>query len=171
MNKVARLVAAGAALLGVGFVVEVVSQQSSALAQAGAAAFAVNYLNWGDWQSKVGFSQAASVKNAGRLLYLSGVGSEEEKTGAVQHIGDFAAQCRDAWNSIRTILEREGGSPKNIVRVVTYVTDVRNLGANNTCKKAVFGDGPYPPHTFLNVSQLALPGMLIEVEVTAALPN
>lgn len=171
MKKVARLMAAGAVLLGAGLVANVVLQQSSALGQAAASAFAVNYLNWGDWQSKVGFSQAASVKNAGRLLYLSGVGSEEEKTGSVQHIGDFAAQCRDAWNSIRTILEREGGSPKNIVRVVTYVTDVRNLGANNACKKAALGDGPYPPHTFLNVSQLALPGMLIEVEVTAALPN
>ena len=171
MKKLARIVAAGAVLLGVGLAVEVISQQSSALGQAGAPAFAVNYLNWGEWPAGLGFSQAASVRNAGRLLYLSGVGSEEEKTGTVQHIGDFAAQCRDAWNSIRTILEREGGSPKNIVRVVTYVTDVRNLAANNACKRAALGDGPYPPHTFLNVSQLALPGMLIEVEVTAALPN
>ena len=58
---------------------------------------------------------------------------------------------------------------RDIVRVVTYVTDMRHLAENNACKKAVFGNGPYPPHTFLNVSQLALPGMLIEVEVTAAL--
>lgn len=136
-----------------------------------ASGFEVKYLNWGQWQPRVGFSQAASAKNAKRMLFLSGVGSEEEMQGTVQHPGDFDAQCKDAWASIKKILEREGGSVKNIVRVVTYVTDPRSLRANNACKKAALGDGPYPPHTFLNVSQLALPGMLIEVEVTAALPE
>ena len=146
-------------------------QNQNAVAQDSTPGYAIKYLNWGNWQSKVGFSQAASVQGATRLLFLSGVGSEEEMNGTVQHPGDFGAQCQDAWSSIRQVLEREGGSLKNVVRVVTYVTDARNLGVNNACKKAAFGDGPYPPHTFLNVSQLALPGMLIEVEVTAALPN
>jgi 2-iminobutanoate/2-iminopropanoate deaminase len=142
-----------------------------AAAEPGTPGFEVKFLNWGTWQPKVGFSQAASARGAGRLIFLSGVGSEEEMTGTVQHPGDFTAQCNDAWGSIRKMLEREGAAVGNIVRIVTYVTDARNLGPNNACKKAVFGDGPYPPHTFLNVSQLALPGMLIEVEVTAALPN
>jgi 2-iminobutanoate/2-iminopropanoate deaminase len=140
-------------------------------AQSKVAGFEIKYLNWGAWQPRVGFSQAASVKQAGRLLFLSGVGSEEEMQGTVQHVGDFAAQCNDAWASIKKVIEREGGSVKNIVRIVTYVTDPRTLGANNSCKKAALGDGPYPPHTFINVSQLALPGMLVEVEVTAALPD
>ncbi len=129
------------------------------------------YLNWGNWQPRVGFSQAVSVKNPGRWLFLSGAGSEEEMEGEVQYPGDFLAQCRYAWSTIGRILEREGGSPSDIVRVVTYVTDPRYLSQNNACKKEVFGDGPYPPHTFLNVSQLAIPGMLVEVEVTAILPE
>jgi enamine deaminase RidA (YjgF/YER057c/UK114 family) len=169
MAKISRIFAVGAALVLVASVAAVVMQQRSADAQS--PSFEVKYLNWGNWQSRVGFSQAASAKGARRILFLSGVGSEAEMEGTVQHIGDFTAQCNDAWNSIAKILEREGGSTKNIVRIVTYVTDPRTLAANNACKKAVLGDGPYPPHTFLNVSQLALPGMLIEVEVTAALPN
>jgi 2-iminobutanoate/2-iminopropanoate deaminase len=144
---------------------------SHAQAQSTQSSFGVRYLNWGNWQPRAGFSQAASVTKPGRMLFLSGVGSEEEMEGTVQHVGDFAAQCNAAWASIKKILEREGGSVKNIVRIVTYVTDPRNLGANNACKKAALGDAPYPPHTFLNVSQLALPGMLVEVEVTAALPD
>jgi 2-iminobutanoate/2-iminopropanoate deaminase len=142
-----------------------------AQAQSGQSGFDVRYLNWGNWQPRVGFSQAVRVTKPGRLLFLSGVGSEEEMEGTVQHVGDFAAQCNAAWASIKKILEREGGSVKNIVRIVTYVTDPRTLGANNACKKAALGDAPYPPHTFINVSQLALPGMLVEVEVTAALPD
>jgi enamine deaminase RidA (YjgF/YER057c/UK114 family) len=134
-----------------------------------AGATEVKYLNWGKWQTRVGFSQAASVKNPGRWLFLAGAGAEEEMEGQIQHPGDFTGQCRYAWSTIKRILEREGGSPRDIVRIVTYVTDARFLRDNNACKKEVFGDGPYPPHTFLNVSQLAIPGMLVEVEVTAAL--
>ena len=129
------------------------------------------YINYGHWQSRAGFSQGMSVTNPGRLIFLSGVGSEEEMEGQVQHLGDFMGQCRAAWANIKHLLAGEGASVGDIVRVVTYVTDPRHLRDNNVCKKEVFGDGPYPPHTFLNVSQLAIPGMLIEVEVTAALPK
>ena len=170
MTRTARIFTAAVLVAAVGLPATFFMQRE-ADAQSGASGFEVKYLHWGSWQSRVGFSQAASAKRPGRLLFLSVVGSEEEMQGAVQHVGDFAAQCNAAWASIKKILEREGGSTGNIVRIVTYVTDPRSLGANNACKKAALGDGPYPPHTFLNVSQLALPGMLVEVEVTAALPD
>jgi enamine deaminase RidA (YjgF/YER057c/UK114 family) len=153
------------------FAVLAVAACSFAQAQQAGRGPEIKMLNWGKWQTRVGFSQAASVKGPGRFLFVSGIGSEEEQEGNIQHPGDFMAQCRYAWNGIKQILAREGGSPKNIVRVVTYVTDPRALRDNNACKKEVFGDGPYPPHTFLNVSQLAIPGMLVEVEVTAVLPE
>ena len=112
--------------------------------QPGKPAPEIRMLNWGKWQERVGFSQAASVKNAGRWLFLAGAGSEEEQEGNIQHPGDFMAQCRYAWNTIKRVLEREGAGPRNIVRVVTYVTDPRSLRDNNACKKEVFGNGPYP---------------------------
>lgn len=163
--------------IGVGLVATVllthglVAAQQPGAGTASSGPMEKQYLNWGNWQTRVGFSQALSVKNPGRWLFLSGAGAEEEQEGQVQHLGDFLGQCRYAWNTIQRILEREGGTPNDIVRVVTYVTDPRTLGQNNECKREVFGDGPYPPHTFLNVSQLAIPGMLVEVEVTAILPN
>lgn len=170
MTRITKILAAASLAATVALPAALLTQREAG-AQSGSLGFEVKYLNWGNWQPRVGFSQAASVRRPGRLLFLSGVGSEEEMQGTVQHIGDFAAQCNAAWASIKKILEREGGSTNNIVRIVTYVTDPRSLGANNACKKAALGDAPYPPHTFLNVSQLALPGMLVEVEVTAALPD
>lgn len=140
-----------------------------ALAQS--AGFELRFVSAGEWQTKAGFSQVASVRRPGRLLFVAGVGGKDEKEKSQLKLGDFTAQCQAAWATIGKILEREGASVKNIVRVVTYVTDTRNLQANNACKNAAFGDGPYPPHTFLNVSQLAIPGMLVEVEVTAAVPD
>jgi enamine deaminase RidA (YjgF/YER057c/UK114 family) len=117
VTKILRIFAGGAALLLVACVAAVLMQQRWADAQS--PSFEVKYLNWGNWQARVGFSQAASAEGAARILFLSGVGSEAEMEGTVQHIGDFAAQCNVAWNSIRGILEREGGSMKNVVRIVT----------------------------------------------------
>jgi 2-iminobutanoate/2-iminopropanoate deaminase len=34
----------------------------------------------------------------------------------------------------------------------------------------VFGANPPPAHTLLNITQLAWPGMMIEVDVTAMVP-
>jgi enamine deaminase RidA (YjgF/YER057c/UK114 family) len=130
------------------------------------------YINYGTWETSVKFSQGVSVRNPGRWIFLSGVGAEEDKPrGSVLYPGDFLGQCRHAWQQIRSRLERQGASVNDVVRVVTYVTDVRNLGPNNTCRGEVFGAGPYPPHTFLVLSALALPGMLVEVEVTAVAPK
>lgn len=126
------------------------------------------YFNYGTWETGVMFSQGMSVRNPGRWLFLSGVGAEEDKPmGGVLHPGDFLAQCRYAWKEIKVRLERQGASLNDIVRTVTYVTDVRNIVANRTCRQEVFGAGPYPPQTFLVVSALARHGMLVEIEVTA----
>jgi hypothetical protein len=38
------------------------------------------------------------------------------------------------------------------------------------CRKEAYGDAPLPVHTFLNVSQLAWPAMLVEFDVIAMVP-
>jgi enamine deaminase RidA (YjgF/YER057c/UK114 family) len=38
------------------------------------------------------------------------------------------------------------------------------------CRSEVFAGKPLPPHTLLNVVQLARPGMMFEVDVVAAIP-
>lgn len=130
------------------------------------------YFNYGSWETGVMFSQGVSVRDPGRWLFLSGVGAEEDKPmGGVLYPGDFLAQCRHAWKEIKTRLERQGASLNDIVRTSTYVTDVRNIVANRTCRAEVFGSGPYPPQTFLVVSALARHGMLVEIEVTAVAPK
>ena len=55
----------------------------------------------------------------------------------------------------------------DVVKIVTYVTDIRNQGEAGKCRAEALGDAPQPVHTFLNINQLAWPGMLVEVDVTA----
>lgn len=128
------------------------------------------HVNLTAWQGERGFSQAiAFPATAGNWLLLSGAGSEAV-TGAPEAPGDVAAQCRSAWRSIAEVLAQAGGSLGDIVRVRSYVTDARFLPEVTAVRKQVLGAPPYPPHTFLVVSALALPQMLVEIEVDAFVP-
>ena len=125
------------------------------------------HVNLTAWQNERGFSQAIGFPaSGGEWLLLSGVGSEAG-TGSPEAPGDVAGQCRQAWASIGEVLSAAGASFADIVRVRSYVTDARFLPDVTAGRKEALGSPPYPPHTFLVVSALALPQMLVEIEVDA----
>lgn len=102
----------------------------------------------------------------GDLLFVSGVpgyfGNRELA------IGDFEAQCRQALNNLGTILEGAGTSFDKIVKSNVILTRQEDFAKMNELYKARFMPGNYPARTTI-VSELAVPGMMIEIEVVAAL--
>jgi enamine deaminase RidA (YjgF/YER057c/UK114 family) len=58
----------------------------------------------------------------------------------------------------------------HIVRETMYVTDMDALMPAMDCRKSIYGDGPFPTSTTVEVSRLFVPGMLIEIETTAYIP-
>ncbi len=123
--------------------------------------------SFGQW-SKSSFADAVTVAGPAKTIYLAGMGSEDEATGAILHQGDFLAQCRYAYGKIKKILAAQGATMADIVKITTYVTDMRNRPDYAKCRAEAMGDAPLPTHTFINISQLAWPGMMIEVDATAA---
>jgi len=65
-------------------------------------------------------------------------------------------------------LKGHGATVSDIVKATTYVTDIRYRDEMRKCRTEVFTGKPLPPHTLLNVVQLARPGMMFEVDVVAA---
>lgn len=126
-----------------------------------------NYSQWTEGK----FSEVVTVTGPGKLIFLAGVGSEDESDGAIRYKGDFLGQCGYAFDKIKMLLGRHGASLSDIVKMVTYVTDVRCLADYNKFRQEIFRGMPLPAHTFLNVVQLAWPGMMVEIDVTAALPQ
>ncbi len=126
---------------------------------------AYNYSEW----TKGRFSEAVVVTGPGKMIFLAGVGSEDEngKGGDILHKGDFLGQCRYAYDKIKRALAKNGAGMGDIVKITTYVTDMRFQADYGKCRVEAFGDAPLPAHTFLNITQLAWPGMLVEVDVTA----
>lgn len=122
-----------------------------------------------DW-TKGRFAEAVTVTGPGKWIFLAGVGAEAEKDGSILHVGDFAAQCNYAYEKIGKLLAAHGATMADVVKLVTYVVDIRDRDMMNKCRAAAFKGGPLPVHTFLAISGLARPGMLVEMDVIAVVP-
>lgn len=140
-----------------------------ALAQA--QTFEKKAYNYSEW-AKGRFSEVVTVTGPGKMIFLAGVGAENEngQSGDILHKGDVVGQCKYAFDKIKRALEKNGAGLGDVVKVVTYVTDIRASADFGKCRQETFGTIPLPAHTLVNVSQLAWPGMLIEIDVTAIVP-
>ena len=138
-----------------------------------APAFEKKNYNYSEW-AKGRFSEAVTVSFSGpaKMIFLAGVGAEDEngKPGDIRHKDDFVAQCRYAYDKIKRALEKIGAGFADIVKIVSYVTDMRFQADYGRCRSEIFGATPPPAHTLLNIVQLAWPGMMVEVDVTAMVP-
>ncbi len=131
-------------------------------------AFEKKNYNYSEWTKGL-FSEVVTVTHPGKMIFLAGVGAEDESggRGTIRHIGDFAGQCRYAYDKIKRLLAAHGATMNDVVKVVTYVTDIRNQAEAGKCRAEALAGAPQPVHTFLNINQLAWPGMLVEVDLTA----
>ena len=89
-----------------------------AQAQTGDTAYEKKSYNYAEW-AKGRFSEVVTVRNPGKIIYLGGVGSEDENSaqgGAIRHLGDFGAQCRYAWDKIKRLLENTARSSRTSTR-------------------------------------------------------
>jgi enamine deaminase RidA (YjgF/YER057c/UK114 family) len=112
-----------------------------------------------------GYSQGIKVTGAQTILFLAGQVSYG-KDGKPAHKGDFKAQAREAFTCIKRLVEGAGGTVKNVVKLNTYVLDVANRPAYREARKEVFGDHE-PASTLVQISALAEPEYLIEIEAIA----
>jgi len=129
------------------------------------------HYNYSEW-TKGRFSEAVTVTGPGKMIFLAGVGAEDEngKGGDILHKGDFMAQCKYSFDKIKRALEKNGATLADIAKMVSYLTDVRFQPDFGKCRQETFGTTPMPAHTLLTISQLAWPGMLVEIDVTAVVP-
>ena len=113
------------------------------------------------------YSQAIKVTGAQTILFLAGQ-VPYAPDGTVNHIGDFKGQARECFACIKKLVEGAGGTVKNVVKLNTYILDVENRPAYREARKEVFGDHE-PASTMVQISALAHPDYLIEIEAIAVL--
>lgn len=101
----------------------------------------------------------------GDLIMMSGQAAIDS-AGDLVGVGDFDAQAEQTFQNIKAVLEAAGSDMGRIVKVVIYLTDMSNFPKILDLREKWFTP-PYPADTIVEVSSLALPELMIEIDVTA----
>lgn len=121
-----------------------------------------------DWSLKLGYNQAEIIDGATRQLIVAGQTAVNEH-GAPQHEDDMRGQIGLALDNLEAVLNGAGMDLSNIIKLVVYATDVDEALKNFDLMGMRFGPVQNaPPMTLLGVTRLAIPGLLFEIEATAA---
>ena len=121
-----------------------------------------------DWSRNLGYNQAEMIEGSTRQLICAGQTAVDE-TGAPQHAGDMRAQISLALDNLEAVLSDAGLDLSNVTRLGVYATDVDEALKNFDLMGMRFGPHQVaPPMTLLGVTRLALPGLMFEIEATAA---
>ncbi|MYV97864.1 RidA family protein [Streptomyces sp. SID3343] len=115
-----------------------------------------------DWYEPYNISQAIK---AGGFVYVSGQAGFDESGRTVE--GGFAEQGRQAFRNVERVLTAAGATFADVVKVGIFVRDMARDLDDVIKLRAEFLSRPYPADTLLEVSSLAQPDWLIEVEVIA----
>lgn len=111
-----------------------------------------------------GYSHA--VKKTGTPLFLAGQVALDA-AGKVVGEGDVAAQVEQVFQNVRAVVGACDGTMADIVKLTVYVTDVSHRAAVAAARLRHFPDGQYPASTYLVVSALAVPQLLVEIDAVA----
>lgn len=108
------------------------------------------------------FSQAVRV---GNTIWVSGqVGMNEQ----FQMADGIQAQARQAFQNLGRVLEAAGASFEDIVELVTYHITMKDMPGFAKVKTE-FIPRDYPAWTAVGVTELVLPGLLVEIRATAVI--
>src|SRR5215831_10150148 len=110
-------------------------------------------------------SQGIRVTGAQTILFLAGQVAYDDK-GQPAHRGDFVAQARAVFQAVKAQVEAGGGTMASIVKINTYLTDIRHRAELVPVREEFFGKKG-PASTLVAVAALAQPDWLIEVEAIA----
>jgi 2-iminobutanoate/2-iminopropanoate deaminase len=104
----------------------------------------------------------------GDLLFLSGRAAVNPETLEVVS-DDFEEQGRFVLDEIVGVLRDGGSGPEHVLRVECWLADAADFPGWNRLYAEYF-PAPRPVRTTL-VTGFAVPGLLIEVQVTAGIPS
>jgi reactive intermediate/imine deaminase len=116
------------------------------------------------------YSHAVRIEtDDGVLLFVSGQVAFDADGNLVGE-GDMARQTEAVFENLKAILEANGGSFDDVVKLSTFMTDIGRLAEMRDVRLRYLQDPP-PASTTVEVSSLFRPEALIEVEAVAAIPK
>lgn len=116
-------------------------------------------------------AHSAGVVVSGRFLFTSGL-TPRDADGAVVGRGDMAAQVAQTFANVADVLRAAGTGFEHVIKFTIYVTDIDAYLAARAdlpaAAAAAMAAGP--ASTLVEVSRLADPDMMVEIEAIAEVP-
>ncbi|MCF2528080.1 RidA family protein [Yinghuangia soli] len=132
----------------------------------------ITRINPGELHETAGYHHITVVE-AGRTAFLAGQ-CPLDASGALVGPGDLDAQIDQVAANALTALAAVGAGPEHVVRSVIYVRSDSNPVLSAAWRRLVaspIGAAFTTASTLLGVAQLGYTGQLVEVDLTAALPD
>ena len=112
----------------------------------------------------------AVVTEGGKTVWLRGQCPQNLDDGANIDSNDPVKQTHKVMKNIVQLINEAGGEIKHLVKLVVYITDIKNREAvYRTIGQ--YTKGVYPVSTGLVVNSLARPEWLVEVDAIAVIPS
>jgi len=128
----------------------------------------VQYIDGNAYQKQRGYAPAVVTKG-GKIVWLAGHNVIPDANGKI--VGDFQAQAREAFALMDNTLKASGGSLQNLVTMTIFLKDPRYGDELLKVRHEMFPDGKYPSSTLITISGFAQPGILIEMQGVAVIPD
>ncbi|UGQ48597.1 RidA family protein [Massilia endophytica] len=109
------------------------------------------------FEHQMGYCQAVRT---GNTLYISGTAAS----------GDMPAAIAKVYADLKTTLAAHGLTFADVVKENVYATDLDAFIKHHEIRKAMYTKG-YPAATWLQVTRLFTPKLVVEVELVAVFPS
>lgn len=120
------------------------------------------------WSLQLGYNQGEIIEGTKRQLICAGQTAVDAE-GNPQHPDDMRAQIGLTLDNLEAVLSGADMTLSDITQLKIYATDVDEALKNFDVLGVRMGPaGVSPPMTLLGVTRLAIPGLMIEIEATAA---
>ena len=109
------------------------------------------------------YSRAVKV---GNLFFIAGCTA----SGSASEHGSLVDQLQEILNRTKMFLEAEGQSMKDVVKLTTFVTDIKEWEMNSEAIGKIFMEmfsRTYPVNTLIGGVSLILPSLKVEIETIA----
>ena len=115
------------------------------------------------------FCQAV-VTDGGKIVWLRGQCPQNLDDAINIATNDPAEQTHKVMQNILQLIEEAGGEMKHLVKIVVYITDIKN---RDDIYRTIgeYTKDIHPVSTGLVVQALARPEWLVEIDATAVIPS
>ena len=112
----------------------------------------------------------AIVTDGGKIIWMRGQCPQNLDDGVNIQSMDPEEQTHKVMQNISQLIEEAGGEMKHLVKLVVYITDIKNRElVYRTIGK--YTKNIHPVSTGLVVNALARPEWLVEIDATAVIPK